>query len=52
MVGVCPRLRISLTVERQKLAAAHNQIFQNFILFDQFQIALPLNPIGIILRAN
>jgi hypothetical protein len=35
-----------------KLAAAHNQAFQNFILFEQFQIALPLDWIGIILRAN
>ena len=32
------------------LAAAHNQAFQNFILFEQFQIALPLDWIGIILR--
>ncbi|MBR1145213.1 hypothetical protein [Bradyrhizobium sp. AUGA SZCCT0431] len=36
----------------QDLAAAHNQIFQNFILFERFQIALPLIPIGIILRAD
>jgi hypothetical protein len=35
-----------------KPAAAHNQIFQNFILFERFQIALPLNRIGIILRAD
>jgi hypothetical protein len=33
-------------------AAAHNQSFQNFILFEQFQIALPLDWIGIILRAS
>jgi len=36
----------------QKLAAAHNQSFQNFILFEEFQIALPLIRIGIILRAT
>ncbi|MBR1200613.1 hypothetical protein JQ634_26820 [Bradyrhizobium sp. AUGA SZCCT0240] len=36
----------------QDLAAAHNQIFQNFIPFERFQIALPLIPIGIILRAD
>jgi hypothetical protein len=35
-----------------KSAAAHNQAFQNFILFEQFQIALPLDWIGIILRAS
>jgi hypothetical protein len=52
MVGVCPRQRISPTYERPNLAAAHNQLFQNFILFEEFQIALPLNWIGIILRAN
>jgi len=33
-------------------AAAHNQPFQNFILFEHFQIALPLKEIGIILRAT
>jgi len=33
-------------------AAAHNQSFQNFILFEQFQIALPLDWIGIILRGT
>jgi hypothetical protein len=36
----------------QKLAAAHKQEFQNFILFERFQIALPPEGIGIILRAN
>jgi hypothetical protein len=35
-----------------KSAAPHNQSFQNFILFERFQIALPLNGIGIILRGN
>jgi hypothetical protein len=34
------------------LAAVHNQNLQNFILFEEFQIALPLNGIGIILRGN
>ncbi|MGH6712564.1 MAG: hypothetical protein ACREEK_26830 [Bradyrhizobium sp.] len=36
---------------KAKSAAAHNQSFQNFILFERFQIALPLVAIGIILRA-
>jgi hypothetical protein len=35
---------------RQTLPQRTN--FQNFILFDQFQIALPLNGNGIILRAR
>jgi hypothetical protein len=35
-----------------KSAAAHNQKLQNFILFEEFQIALPLKRIGIILRAD
>jgi hypothetical protein len=39
-------------LQAQNLAAAHNQLFQNFILFEGFQIALPLKRIGIILRAN
>jgi hypothetical protein len=34
------------------LAAAHNHAFQNFILFERFQIALPLDWIGIILRGT
>jgi hypothetical protein len=41
-----------LTRRRQKLAAAHNRNFQNYILFEQFQIELPPNEIGIILRRN
>jgi hypothetical protein len=54
MVGVCPRRRISSTRANQNPnpAAAHNQSFQNFILFEEFQIALPLKRIGTILRAT
>jgi hypothetical protein len=33
-------------------AAAHNPAFQNFILFERFQIALPQDGIGTILRAD
>jgi hypothetical protein len=40
------------SMKTPKPAAAHNPIFQNFILFERFQIALPLNRIGIILRAD
>jgi len=36
----------------RNLAAAHNPVFQKFILFERFQIALPLIRIGIILRAD
>jgi hypothetical protein len=43
---------VSLTSVGQGHAAAHNHPFQNFILFEEFQIALPLDWIGIILRAN
>jgi hypothetical protein len=46
--GLCPRPRIS----RGEICRSAQPIFQNFILFEQFQIALPLNAIGIILRAN
>jgi hypothetical protein len=34
---------------RQGFAAAHNSNFQNYILFERFQIELPLDAIGIIL---
>jgi hypothetical protein len=37
---------------KAKSAAAHNPSFQNFILFEEFQIALPLKRNGTILRAN
>ncbi|MBA2400331.1 MAG: hypothetical protein H0V72_16825 [Bradyrhizobium sp.] len=37
---------------RRNLVAAHNRSFQKFILFERFQIALPLKEIGIILRGN
>jgi hypothetical protein len=34
---------------RDNLAAAHKPALQSFILFERFQIALPLDVIGIIL---
>jgi hypothetical protein len=34
----------------KKFAAAHNPTFQNYILFERFQIELPRGGIGIILR--
>src|SRR3954447_2878964 len=40
------------TSPRQNFAAAHNRERQNYILFEQFQIALPDDAIGIILRIN
>jgi hypothetical protein len=47
-----PAAAIVIDNAMTNLAAAHNAGFQNFILFEQFQIALPLERIGIILRAN
>jgi hypothetical protein len=56
MVGVCPRRRISSARANQGRAQTLPQrttpVFQNFILFEEFQIALPLKRIGTILRAN
>jgi hypothetical protein len=37
---------------RRNLLAPHKPTFQNFILFEQFQIALPLIRIGTILLAT
>jgi hypothetical protein len=49
--GICDASR-ALTRKRQNLAAAHNRSSQNYILFEQFQIELPPDGNGIILRAN
>jgi hypothetical protein len=43
---------ISRTGKRPDFPAAHNQSSGNFILLEEFQIALPLNWIGIILRGT
>jgi hypothetical protein len=48
MVGVCPRRCIS----RGEICRSAQPKTSKFILFEEFQIALPLKRIGIILRAD
>jgi hypothetical protein len=47
-LGGCPRVHFA----RRNLPQRTTNPFQNFILFEEFQIALPLKRNGTILRGN